>query len=212
MLELSDYIGGMGTDDRAREAVRVFLLSPAHCGGIRASYLLHEGAKSPLAERLRDGGASIGEVFTFMSGLYFRGKLAYAAAFARAPRGGGGVHVIVPGQGLLAPDTTVDLGRLEAIAKVEVDLANRGYTGPLHRDVALVAEQLGPDGDAVLLGSIATPKYIEPLGAVLGARLRVPRQFVGRGDMSRGSLMLRAAAAGTELEYVGTNEVSPAGG
>jgi len=54
----------------------------------------------------------------------------------------------------------------------------------------------------VLLGSIATPKYLEPLNEVLGPRLHVPQEFIGRGDMSRGALMLRCAAEGHELTYI----------
>src|SRR5207249_8398648 len=66
---------------------QIFLLSPANCAGKRAGFLLRKDARSALAQRLRSrDGATIGEVFTFMSGLYFRGKLAYASAFAKPPR------------------------------------------------------------------------------------------------------------------------------
>jgi hypothetical protein len=181
----------------------IFLLSPANCSGIRAGYLLRRDARSPLAQRLRSAeGASIGEVFTFMSGLYFRGKMAYAAAFADPPDGCAGVQVIVPGMGLLPPGTIIDLGGLRAIARVPVDPASRRYLRPLQRDAARLAERLATADAAVLLGSIATTKYLEPLGKILGPRLRVPREFIGRGDMSRGSLMLRHAAAGRQLTYV----------
>ena len=59
------------------------------------------------------------------------------------------------------------------------------------------------DADAriVLLGSIATGKYVDPLLTVFGERLLFPESFVGRGDMSRGGLLLRATREGTELEY-----------
>jgi hypothetical protein len=53
----------------------------------------------------------------------------------------------------------------------------------------------------VLLGSIASKKYVAVLGAVFGDRLLFPSDFVGRGDMSRGGLLLRAARAGAELAY-----------
>src|SRR5262249_32645808 len=53
----------------------------------------------------------------------------------------------------------------------------------------------------VLLGSIASDKYVELLLEILGQRLLFPVDFVGRGDMSRGGLMLRAARSGTELPY-----------
>jgi hypothetical protein len=53
----------------------------------------------------------------------------------------------------------------------------------------------------VLLGSIASPKYVDLLLPVFGEKLMFPPDFVGRGDMSRGGLMLRCVAADTELEY-----------
>lgn len=178
---------------------RIFLLSPANCTGKRASWLLRKDGASPLAQRLRTEGATIGEVFTFMSGLYFRGKIAYARAFADASDG---IQVIVPGQGLRSPDTPIDLPGLKAIARVRVDLDDRRYLGPLRRDAAQLAAQLDITDAVVLLGSIATPKYLEPLKAILGARLRFPEEFIGRGDMSRGALMLRCAALHHELTYV----------
>jgi hypothetical protein len=150
-------------------------------------------------------GASIGELFTFMSALYFRGKLAYAAAFAKPPAGWDGVQVIVPGRGLCPASETIDLAALRKIAKVEVDLSDRCYTRPLKRDAGRLAENLAPSDTVVLLGSIATPKYLEPLKDVLGARLHYPEAFVGMGDMSRGSLLLRCAAEGRELAYVQPN-------
>lgn len=181
----------------------IFLLSPANCSGKRAGYLLNGKSASPLAERLRSrSGATIGEVFTFMSALYFRGKLAYASAFAKPPVGWDGVQVIVPGRGLRPASELIDLAGLQEIAAVDVDLEDRRYTEPLRRDAGRLARQLGALDTAVLLGSIATPKYLEPLKGVLGARLHYPEAFVGLGDMSRGSLMLRCAAEGRELTYV----------
>ena len=62
---------------------RIFLLSPAYAGGRRARMILSDRSRSDLAKKLRSKrGATIGEVFTFLSGLYFRGKIAYANAFA----------------------------------------------------------------------------------------------------------------------------------
>jgi hypothetical protein len=137
-----------------------------------------------------------------MSALYFRGKLAYAAAFAKPPHGWDGVQVIVPGRGLCPASAHIDLAALREIAAVEVDLEDRRYTRPLKRDAGRLAEHLQPSDKVVLLGSIATPKYVEPLKDVLGPRLHYPEAFVGLGDMSRGSLMLRCAAEGYELAYV----------
>jgi len=186
---------------------RIFLLSPANCAGKRAGFLMRANGQSPLAQRLRSGaGATVGEVFTFMSGLYFRGKLAYAAAFADPPPDCAGIHVIVPGLGLLPPETVIDLDRLRAIAGVPVDPDDRRYVDPLRRDATRLAARLDPADLAVLLGSIATPKYLQPLTETLGPRLRVPEEFIGRGDMSRGALMLRCAAEDRELTYVATGQ------
>ncbi|HEY2931322.1 MAG TPA: hypothetical protein VGK99_06200 [Acidobacteriota bacterium] len=38
--------------------------------------------------------------------------------------------------------------------------------------------------------------------SVFGERLLFPAEFLGRGDMSRGGLMLRCARSGSELTYV----------
>jgi hypothetical protein len=180
----------------------VFLLSPANCSGKRAGYLLNGRSSTPLAERLRSSGAPLGEVFTFMSALYFRGKLAYASAFAKPPDGWDGVQVIVPGRGLCPAATPIDIATLREIARVEVDLEERRYVKPLQRDAARLAATMNGRDTIVLLGSVATPKYLVPLQDVLGARLHYPEEFVGLGDMSRGSLMLRCAAEGRELTYV----------
>jgi hypothetical protein len=191
----------------------VFLLSPANCSGIRASYLLRSDGASALARRLHAGGSpTIGEIFTFMSGLYFRGKVAYAARFAAPPGGCCGVNVIVPGLGLLPADCPITLAELRAVADVPVDHREARYTGPLRRDARHLAGRLGADDAVVLLGSIATRKYLDPLRESLGDRLRIPAEFVGRGDMSRGSLLLKCVAEGRQLTYVpGTGVFSRAG-
>lgn len=108
----------------------------------------------------------------------------------------------MPGLGLRAPDTIIRLAGLLAIARVPVDPDNRRYRAPLQRDAARLAGQLDAGDAAILLGSIATPKYLQPLKEVLGSRLQVPREFIGRGDMSRGSLMPHCAAASRELIYI----------
>ena len=181
---------------------QVFLLSPANCSGKRAGYLLNGRSRTPLAARLRSGGAPLGEVFTFMSALYFRGKLAYASAFAKPPEGWDGVQVIVPGRGLCPASMAIDITALRDIAKVEVDLEEKRYVRPLRRDAARLAATMSETGTVVLLGSVATPKYLDPLKDVLGPRLCYPAAFVGLGDMSRGSLMLKCAAERRELTYI----------
>jgi hypothetical protein len=64
---------------------RIFLLSPANASGVRARLVLGDSGRTELAQRLRNEGAPLGEVFSFISGLYFRGKLTYARAYANPP-------------------------------------------------------------------------------------------------------------------------------
>ncbi|HEU5303122.1 MAG TPA: hypothetical protein VFU40_00635, partial [Gemmatimonadales bacterium] len=100
---------------------RIFLLSPAHCGGKRATYLLNERAAFPLAERFRSSaGISLGEAFSFLSGLYFRGKLTYADHFARPPAGEPGVQVITTDRGLLPADTLIGPRELREFGTVDI--------------------------------------------------------------------------------------------
>lgn len=181
-------------------AAIVFLLSPASCAGKRAQMLLNSRT-SPLTARLADGGAALGEVFAFMSSLYFRGKLAYATAFGAPPAGWAGALVIAPGRGLMAADLPIRVADLRAMAAIPVDAEESRYREPLERDATALARALGSEGRAVLLGSVATDKYVTPLMQVLGDRLLFPAAFVGRGDMSRGGLLLRCARSGTPLAY-----------
>jgi hypothetical protein len=174
---------------------RVFLLSPAHCGGERAQLLFNPRARFDLAQRLRTDGATLGEVFSFLSGLYFRGKLAYAERF-------GLPLVITTNAGLLPADTRVTLDMLRAAARVDIKARNPRYRRPLLAAAQTVASHLGPDGVVTLLGSIASDKYVEVLLSVFGERLTFPAEFVGRGDMSRGGLLLRCVRSGQELTYV----------
>ena len=180
----------------------VFLLSPAHCGGRRAQFLFREGADFPLALRMRETGAPIGEVFAFLSGLYFRGKLAYGHAFAQRASAPHGVLVITPGLGLIDPDRVVTLADLRAIAEVGVAVDEPRYRAPLEEHAAALAASLTGDDRVVLLGSIATGKYVDVIERHLDGRLRFPAEFVGRGDMSRGGLMLRRVESREELTYV----------
>ena len=179
---------------------RIFLLSPAHCGGRRAALLLRNEADFPLARRLRGTeGIPLGEAFSFVSGLYFRGKLAYAWRFARASGGSSGVEVITANRGLVAADTRVGLEDLRAFGSVDIRSGDPRYRDPLARDLARIAEH--PTAELVLLGSVATGKYVDLMLEIVGERLWFPTEFIGRGDMSRGAMLLRAARAGRELAY-----------
>ena len=182
-------------------ASRIFLLSPAFCGGERAKLLFNPNADFPLATRLRAGGVPIGELFAFLSGLYFRGKLAYARAFARPPLGAPGLLVITPTRGLLDPDTLLTLDDMREFAEVNIASQSDRFVEPLARDAQALASA-AVDAPAILLGSIATDKYAGTLTAAFGERLRFPEQFVGRGDMSRGGLLLRSVRESTELAYI----------
>lgn len=182
---------------------RVFLLSPAYAGGQCARMLMRDQAQFSLAQRLRgDDPPTIGEVFAFLSGLYFRGKLAYAMAFAAESPDRSAVLVITPNRGLLPADTAIGLSELRAFAEVDIDQDDPRYRRPLERDVRKLAKQLPPAGEIVLLGSVATGKYVDVLLEHFGERLLFPADFVGRGDMSRGGLLLRSAVDRTELNYI----------
>ena len=179
---------------------RVFLLSPANVGGIRAAMLLNPRAAFPLARQFRLEGLPLGEVFAFMSALYFRGKLAYARRFAD-PAAGDLIRIITSDRGLLSPDQRITVGDLQAFGATGIDPSEPRYRLPLRRDVRALAAELEVDGQAILLGSIATAKYRDALVEGFGTRLHFPADFVGRGDMSRGGLLLRASRSGVELTY-----------
>jgi hypothetical protein len=184
------------------EPRRIFLLSPANAGGIRARMLFSPNAQFDLAQRLQNSSVPLGEVFSFLSGLYFRGKLTYAERFKNPPPGIAGIHIITATSGLLLPEEPMTLARLRSISASTVDAENPQYRRPLDRDASRLRELLDPDTQLVLLGSIATEKYAAPLLEVFGERLLFPREFVGRGDMSRGGLLLRCCSEGSPLEYV----------
>ena len=182
---------------------RVFLLSPAFAGGQRARMVMSERAQFDLAKRLRsDKPPSLGDVFTFLSGLYFRGKLAYANAFAPPRRRRSSVLVITPTRGLIPAETSIGLADLREFAEVDIHENDPRYRAPLERDVRLLAKKLPGDSEIVLLGSIATSKYVDILLEHFGQRLCFPADFVGRGDMSRGGLLLRCAVDRSELNYI----------
>ena len=179
----------------------VFLLSPASCAGRRAQILLRNEAAFPLADRLRTTGVPLGEAFSFLSGLYFRGKLAYATAFGRAPEGVDAGLVITTNRGLLPADTIITHADLCAFGAVPIDASNPVYRTPLEASARALRKTV-PDARVVLLGSIASDKYVTILLEVFGDGLLFPSEFVGRGDMGRGGLLLRKVDEGAELEYV----------
>jgi hypothetical protein len=180
----------------------IFLLSPANVLGARARMLFSPRSQFNLALRLRQSGAPLGEVYSFISGLYFRGKLTYAENFGNPPPGLPGVHIITAAAGLSHPATLVTLSDIRKISATAIDADNQHYRKPLIRDLRALRNRLDAETRVVLLGSIATSKYVEPLLEVFGAQLFFPEEFVGRGDMSRGGLLLRRCALGQPLKYV----------
>ena len=181
---------------------RVFLLSPASTRGRRGEILFRPEAQFELACRLRDGTAAVGEIFAFISGLYFRGKVAYVEAFGDTTGGIPRAVVIMAGAGLVPLDMVISIDQLRAISQIEIHERNESFRGPLLRDAKLLDQAAGPKCHYILLGSVATEKYTGPLIEVFGERLLFPEAFVGRGDMSRGGLMLRCAHTKSELSYV----------
>jgi hypothetical protein len=184
------------------ESTQVFLLSPARCDGERARILLNPGATFDMAERLQSThGAELGDVFAFLSGLYFRGKLAYARAFGARSGAKPTALVITSNRGLVAPDVRVRRDDLLAFGGVDIAGDDERYLAPLRRDARTLDASLGRDARVVLLGSIATGKYTDVLLETFGDRLLFPTEFVGRGDMSRGGLLLRCVREERELTY-----------
>ena len=48
------------------------MLSPANAAGVRGRLILNQSARFDLARRLQRDGLPLGELFSFISGLYFR--------------------------------------------------------------------------------------------------------------------------------------------
>jgi hypothetical protein len=181
---------------------RVFILSPANCNGVRAQWLLRKNSRSDLAQRLRGPGAPLAEVFSFLSALYFRGKLAYAQAFSRPPSYCPGIFIITPNAGLVPHDTLIRISKLRGFSRVPIHVKNHVYYSSLRRTAKNLAGLVDSDCEVILLGSLASRKYLEILSPIFGSRLIVPAEFIGRGDMSRGGLLLRHVRENRQLTYI----------
>ena len=192
---------------------QIFLLSPASCAGKRAALLFNDRAEFDVARRVRrEPGAPLGDIFSFLSGLYFRGKLTYAREFQNPPpRRAPGIQIITPSDGLYSPGTLVTLKDLERFATVPIDADESRYRYPLERDAGKIAERIGPRCRVVLLGSVATGKYVDVLLPIFGDRLVFPKEFLGHGDMARGAQLLQRAASGIELTYIPVSHPSRLG-
>lgn len=184
-------------------ATTIFLLSPANLSGKRGKMVMNSEASFALARKLQSAeGAPLGEVFSFVSGLYFRGKVSYARAFGRSAGGAESAYVMTAGGGLIGLDDKVSLARLRDWQGVAVSEHNPHFTAPLVRAACALLDVHDAAARFVLLGSVASNKYVVPLLDVFGERLLFPQRFAGLGDMSRGALMLQAARDGQELEYL----------
>jgi hypothetical protein len=182
---------------------RIFLLSPANLKGAKAQRLCAPESVSQLSTRLRSGSMTVAELFSFASSLYFRGKLSYAQTFSAPPEGLEGSYLITSCRGLLSPETPIDLASFKELASgAAIDPDDDRYRVPLQRDAAALRARLGDVAKVILLGSVATPKYIKPLLEVFGRRLLFPSAFAGRGNMSRGGLLLQCVRERKELSYV----------
>lgn len=181
---------------------RVFVLSPANCNGLRARWILRKNSRSELARRMRDDGAPLAEIFSFLSALYFRGKLAYARTYAEPPAACPGIWIITPTVGLVPHDTIIRMAQLRGFSRGRIHVKSKLYCSSLRRTAGKLAGEIGSDCELVLLGSLATGKYLDILGPIFGSRLQVPQEFIGRGDMSRGGLLLRCVKETKELNYI----------
>ena len=156
------------------------------------------GELSSWRVRCRSARATLGDVFTFCSGLYFRGKLTYARHFAASSPA---VRIITPSRGLVPPDTLVgtrDLAEFAAgrggFRRAALYRSAQSHLARTRRARTLTKSSF--------LGSVATGKYTRHLASRSSAtRLLFPAEFAGRGDMSRGALLLRAISGrqGTQL-------------
>jgi hypothetical protein len=152
----------------------------------------------------------LGDVFTFLSGLYFRGKLEYARAFAHSSgEDAGGVYIITMTDGLVSPDARISLADLERYALCREGAAAAIST--LESTARELFQRIGSDGEVVLLGSVGTGKYTDLLAPIFGERLLFPRDVLHIGQLARGALFLRRARERHELDYIPVAEIIRAG-
>ena len=171
--------------------------------------LRRPGSGVALARRLREEGVPLGDVFSFLSGLYFRGKLEYARAFARSSEQHDAVHVITMTDGLVSPDARIVADDLERYAQCPEGSASAVLT--LEKTALELSRRLDANADVVLLGSVSTGKYTDLLAPIFRERLLFPRDVLHIGQLARGALFLRRAREGPELDYVPVSEIIRSG-
>ena len=130
----------------------------------------------------RAQGAPLGDVFTFVSGLYFRGKLAYARRFASPPeprirrRLGRARHHAE--RRAPQPETPVTRRRAARLRRRRRRSRPTRATGGRSSGArARWLREIGADCEVVLLGSIASPKYVDVLLDDLRRAPAVPDRF-----------------------------------
>jgi len=96
----------------------------------------------------------------------------------------------------------VTLKDIERFGGVPIEADESRYRYPMEADAKRLAEKIGPRCEVVLLGSVATGKYVDVLEPIFGKKLLFPKEFVGHGDMARGGMLLQRAASGLELSYI----------
>ena len=164
--------------------------------------LLNPRARFDLAVKLQSGGAPSVRSIRSSAACISGARSPTPGHFQSPPPGVPASLVITPGAGLIPPETLVTESELRTLAETDIHQDEPRYREPLERDARMLCTAAGPDCQFILLGSIATAKYMAPLLDCFGDRLVFPGDFVGRGDMSRGGLMLRCAREGRELDYV----------
>ena len=140
---------------------------------------MSERATFDLAVRLRDARGTARGSVQLSERSIFQGQARLLAAFGvhrilSRLFSGAGVFVITPNAGLRTPDTPVTLGGISRFAGVDVSADNPSYRKPLDRSARSLAADIGPDCGVVLLGSIASAKYVDVLLSIFGDRLLFP--------------------------------------
>lgn len=182
---------------------RIFLLSPATAHGARAKTLLAPEPRSPVATQLASAdGMPLGQIFTYLSGLYFNGKLTYARHYSTPPPSLGrtGIYIITMTDGILTPEHRIGLDDLQRYAAAEKQTEDGRRA--LETSARALAETIGPRCDVVFMGSVASDKYTAIIEPVFGRRLLFPPELVGRGQLGRGALLFRCVRENRELDYV----------
>jgi hypothetical protein len=104
--------------------------------------------------------------------------------------------------GLVPHDMLIRMSTLRIFSRGAINVTNRRYCSSLQCSAKQLVRQVGSECEVVLLGSIASGKYLMLLSPIFARWLRVPAEFIGRGDMSRGGLLLRCVNDNRELTYI----------